>query len=290
MGQTGLFCLFLSFSQNNDKYSTIWKKCRWCAWDLNPGTQDGRHRQIHWAMAASFLWSCTITFGITTYSFLDYLLWLPIGVVLGQPWAWLRDAPDPINITYLDDQKPNRGLSGYCIDLLVKLATMMDFDYEIVPSSRNKVCISSGGHELRYSKICLSYQLEMKMWPWIRPWTFTPWPRFLLFTVRPQVGERELDGHRRRPHFRRDRHLRGDVDHDHWERRGGQDDYLDNHWVGLRGWNPPKNLLPLQYHLRAKFRQDLSRSSDFYREQTSTRKHCPLYVRFSKYFIDKCDY
>ena len=146
MGQTGLFCLFLSFSQNNDKYSTIWKKCRWCAWDLNPGTQDGRHRQIHWAMAASFLWSCTITFGITTYSFLDYLLWLPIGVVLGQPWAWLRDAPDPINITYLDDQKPNRGLSGYCIDLLVKLATMMDFDYEIVPSSRNKVCISSGGH------------------------------------------------------------------------------------------------------------------------------------------------
>ena len=29
-----------------------WKKHRWCAWDSNPGRQDGRHRQIHWAMAA----------------------------------------------------------------------------------------------------------------------------------------------------------------------------------------------------------------------------------------------
>ena len=28
------------------------KKHRWCAWDLNPGQQDGRRRQIHWAMAA----------------------------------------------------------------------------------------------------------------------------------------------------------------------------------------------------------------------------------------------
>ena len=28
------------------------KKHRWCAWDSNPGRQDGRHRQIHWAMAA----------------------------------------------------------------------------------------------------------------------------------------------------------------------------------------------------------------------------------------------
>ena len=28
------------------------KKHRWCAWDSNPGRQDGRHRRIHWAMAA----------------------------------------------------------------------------------------------------------------------------------------------------------------------------------------------------------------------------------------------
>ena len=28
------------------------KKSRWCAWDSNPGRQYGRHRRIHWAMAA----------------------------------------------------------------------------------------------------------------------------------------------------------------------------------------------------------------------------------------------
>ena len=28
------------------------KKHRWHAWDSNPGRQDGRRRQIHWAMAA----------------------------------------------------------------------------------------------------------------------------------------------------------------------------------------------------------------------------------------------
>ena len=27
-----------------------WKKQRWCAWDPNPGLQDGRFRRIHWAM------------------------------------------------------------------------------------------------------------------------------------------------------------------------------------------------------------------------------------------------
>ena len=48
----------------------IEKKCRWCAWDLNPGPQDDRRRQNHWAMAAthvSFSWfyyskSCCIIF------------------------------------------------------------------------------------------------------------------------------------------------------------------------------------------------------------------------------------
>ena len=29
-----------------------WKKRRWCAWDSNPGREDGRCRQIHWAMVA----------------------------------------------------------------------------------------------------------------------------------------------------------------------------------------------------------------------------------------------
>ena len=28
------------------------KKRRWCAWDSNPGRQDGRRKRIHWAMAA----------------------------------------------------------------------------------------------------------------------------------------------------------------------------------------------------------------------------------------------
>jgi hypothetical protein len=55
------------------------------------------------------------------------------------PWAWIEGAPDPINITYLDETRLNRGLTGYCIDLLIKLSVLMNFDYEIVPSSRNQV-------------------------------------------------------------------------------------------------------------------------------------------------------
>ena len=46
------FCLFLLFSHYNFK-NTNWKKHRWCAWDLNPGPQDGRHRWNHGAMAAT---------------------------------------------------------------------------------------------------------------------------------------------------------------------------------------------------------------------------------------------
>ena len=71
----------------------------------------------------------------TVSFFYNFLL----GVVLGLPWAWIEGAPDPINNTYLDDTKVNRGLTGYCIDLLVKLSTIMDFNYEIVPSNRNQV-------------------------------------------------------------------------------------------------------------------------------------------------------
>ena len=46
----GLFCLFLSSSQYHFN-NTNRKKCRWCAWNLNLGLQDGRPRQNHGAMA-----------------------------------------------------------------------------------------------------------------------------------------------------------------------------------------------------------------------------------------------
>ena len=46
-----LFCLFLLFSCYN--FNTNWKKHRWCAWDLNPGPQDGSCRRNHGAMAAT---------------------------------------------------------------------------------------------------------------------------------------------------------------------------------------------------------------------------------------------
>ena len=51
MGQIRpLFRLFLSFSQSNinNNCNTIWKKRRWCIWDLNPGC-----RRNHWDMAAT---------------------------------------------------------------------------------------------------------------------------------------------------------------------------------------------------------------------------------------------
>ena len=52
MGQSRpLFCLFLFFSRHN--FNTNWKKHRWCAWDSNPGPQDGRCRQNHGALAAT---------------------------------------------------------------------------------------------------------------------------------------------------------------------------------------------------------------------------------------------
>ena len=52
MGQSRpLFVLFSVFSCYN--FNTNWKKRRWCAWDLNPGSQDGRRRRNHGAMAAT---------------------------------------------------------------------------------------------------------------------------------------------------------------------------------------------------------------------------------------------
>ena len=43
--------IFVLFSLQLQKHKL--KKCRWCAWDLNPGLQDGRRRQNHGAMAAT---------------------------------------------------------------------------------------------------------------------------------------------------------------------------------------------------------------------------------------------
>ena len=54
LGQTWpLFPLFSSFYHSNINFhNTNRKKRRWCAWDLNPGLQDGRHRRNQGAMAA----------------------------------------------------------------------------------------------------------------------------------------------------------------------------------------------------------------------------------------------
>ena len=53
MGQSRpLFCLFSFFSSYNFN-NTNWKKHWWCAWDSNPGLQDGGRRQNHGAMAAT---------------------------------------------------------------------------------------------------------------------------------------------------------------------------------------------------------------------------------------------
>ena len=47
---------FRPFLNKMTNYNTIWlyerKKHRWCAWDLNTGSKNGRRRRIHLAMAA----------------------------------------------------------------------------------------------------------------------------------------------------------------------------------------------------------------------------------------------
>ena len=49
-GQSGpLFVLFSTFSHSNIKYSSNLNICKLkkvCAWDLNPGLQDGRHSSV----------------------------------------------------------------------------------------------------------------------------------------------------------------------------------------------------------------------------------------------------
>ncbi len=66
-----------------------------------------------------------------------------VGVILAEPWAWIDGASNPTDLKQLNDSLPNKGLKGYCLDLLTKLATSMKFDYEIIPGSGNQY-----GHKL----------------------------------------------------------------------------------------------------------------------------------------------
>ena len=61
-----------------------------------------------------------------------------IGIVLGLPWAWINASDHPTDVNFLKEDLPNRGLTGYCVDLLEKLSDKdhMDFDYEIVPATK----------------------------------------------------------------------------------------------------------------------------------------------------------
>ena len=55
MGQSWPLFVYFSFFSGYNFNNTNWKKCRWCAWDSNPGPQDGRRRRNHGAMVATFL-------------------------------------------------------------------------------------------------------------------------------------------------------------------------------------------------------------------------------------------
>ena len=50
-GTTNTIFVFSTCHNLNSNWN--WLKRRWCDWDSNPGRQNGRRRQIHWATAAS---------------------------------------------------------------------------------------------------------------------------------------------------------------------------------------------------------------------------------------------
>lgn len=66
-----------------------------------------------------------------------------VGVVLAEPWAFVDNSPNSTSIQSLNDSLVDKGLTGYCIELLRELSSKMDFDYEIRPSSKNQY-----GHKL----------------------------------------------------------------------------------------------------------------------------------------------
>ena len=54
MGLSWPLFVYFSFFSGYNFNNTNWKKYRRCAWDSNPGPKDGRHRQNHGAMPASY--------------------------------------------------------------------------------------------------------------------------------------------------------------------------------------------------------------------------------------------
>ena len=81
------FCLFSFFSNSNNNFNnTNWKKRRWCAWDSNPGPQEGRQRRNHGAMAASPCLFCSGSAALLMLIF--HQLYLFGRIKTGQTEGW----------------------------------------------------------------------------------------------------------------------------------------------------------------------------------------------------------
>ena len=77
MGQSRpLFCLFSFFSRYN--FNTNWKKCRWYAWDSNPGPQDGRRIRNLYFLTRSHSFDLIIS--IELISLIRLYTWIRIRV------------------------------------------------------------------------------------------------------------------------------------------------------------------------------------------------------------------
>ena len=46
------------------------------------------------------------------YKMEDIKRFFRVGVVLGKPWAWIKNASNPLDTNFLDPSKPNLGLVG----------------------------------------------------------------------------------------------------------------------------------------------------------------------------------